>query len=188
MFKSKLTEEDVARICFLGLNGTRLKDIVQQLEGKVTKQRVAQILKKNNIRNTQIWRNNREIDRLYGLEKRYGKQFFDVESRRDVVYQIVRDKFRAKKNNAKNAGIEWSIDFGDLEFPVICPILGIELDYWADKRQENSISFDRIDNSKGYVKGNVLIVSWRANRIKNDGSAEEHKKIYEFMEKHLQSS
>ena len=91
------------------------------------------------------------------------------------------DKFRAKKYNAISAGIEWDIDFGDLEFPVTCPVLGIEIDYWADTRQENSVSFDRIDSTKGYVKGNVLIMSWRANRIKNDGTAEEHKKIYEFM-------
>ena len=188
MFQKKLTDEDIDNICKWGKEGIRLRDIVDKLEGKVSKQRVEQVLKKNGIKNTAIWRNNREKKRLEKLEKRYGKQFFDVDRKRDVIYQIVSDKFRSKKYNAISAGIEWDIDFGDLEFPVTCPILGIEIDYWADTRQENSVSFDRIDSTKGYVKGNVLIMSWRANRIKNDGTAEEHKKIYEFMQKHLQSS
>jgi hypothetical protein len=64
-------------------------------------------------------------------------------------------------------------------------LLGIELDYFAERTQENSPSFDRVDSSKGYVKGNVIVCSWRANRIKNDGTAEEHRKIYEFLSKYI---
>ncbi len=188
MYQKILSEEDKANICKWGLEGIRLKDIVARLDGKVSKQRVEQVLRRNKIKNTEIWRDNREKDRLKQLEKKYGKQFFDIDRRRDVIYQIVKDKFIHKKSNAKQAGIEWSVEFGEIEFPVNCPVLGIELDYWSDRRQDNSISFDRIDNSKGYVSGNVIIMSWRANRIKNDGTAEEHKKIYEFMQKHLQSS
>lgn len=188
MFEKKLTEEDLKNILEWGREGVRLRDIVKKLDNKVSKQRVEQILSKEGIKNTKIWRENVTKNRLEKLEKKYGKQFFEADKRRDVIYQIVRSKFRSKKYNAITAGVEWDIDFGELDFPVCCPVLGIELDYWADTVQENSISFDRIDNSKGYVKGNVIIMSWRANRIKNNGTAEEHKKIYEFMQKHLQSS
>jgi len=59
----------------------------------------------------------------------------------------------------------------------------MELDWFTDKVKENSPSLDRIDSKKGYVPGNVMIMSWRANRIKNDGTAAEHKKIAEFLEK-----
>lgn len=43
------------------------------------------------------------------------------------------------------------------------------------------MSLDRIDPRKGYVKGNVWIISYRANLIKNDGTAEEHEMIAKAM-------
>jgi hypothetical protein len=66
-----------------------------------------------------------------------------------------------------------------------CPILGIPLDYSFGKgvRTENSPSIDQIIPGAGYIPGNVIVISWRANRIKNDGSPEEHLKIYEFYSK-----
>jgi hypothetical protein len=188
MFKSKLTEEDKQSILEWGKEGVRTRDIVERLQGKVTKQRVEQILSKNKIKNTAIWRKSKEDARAAQLEKLYGKAYLDKDSRKEAIYQIVRSKFRAKKANSLSSGWEWTVDFGEIEFPRLCPVLGIELDYWAESRQENSVSFDRIDSSKGYVSGNVVIMSWRANRIKNDGTAEEHKKIYEFMQKSLTSS
>jgi hypothetical protein len=90
--------------------------------------------------------------------------------------------FTRKKHNAKKGKWEWLLSPSDLAFPTHCPILGIELDWFAECRQENSPSFDRVNPLLGYIPGNVLICSWRANRIKNDGTAEEHWKIADFME------
>lgn len=87
----------------------------------------------------------------------------------------------AKKYLAKNKGIPFNLEYKDVIWNTICPVLGVEIDYFASSRQENSPSFDKIDPSKGYIKGNVAIISWRANRIKNDGSSEEHLKIYNYM-------
>jgi hypothetical protein len=98
------------------------------------------------------------------------------------LYREQRAKFYAKKANATRIGWEWDIQFGDVVWPTHCPILGIELDYFAEYRKEESPSFDRMDTSKGYVKGNVVILSWRANRIKNDGTAEEHRRIAEYLD------
>lgn len=97
------------------------------------------------------------------------------------LYQVQRLKFRSKKANALRTGYTWDIEFGDIVWPSQCPILGTELDYFAECAQENSPSFDRIDSNLGYVKGNVIIVSWRANRIKNNGTAEEHFKIATYL-------
>lgn len=97
------------------------------------------------------------------------------------LYQVQRLKFRSKKANALRTGYTWDIEFGDIMWPSQCPILGTELDYFAECAQENSPSFDRIDSNLGYVKGNVIIVSWRANRIKNNGTAEEHFKIATYL-------
>lgn len=96
-------------------------------------------------------------------------------------------KFYQKRSHAKRRGIEFSIKFEDIVWNDVCPILGVELDYTQYSRTKggfypNSASFDRIDPSKGYVKGNVIIVSARANLIKNNASVEELKKITAFYE------
>lgn len=44
-----------------------------------------------------------------------------------------------------------------------------------------SYSLDRVDNKKGYVPGNVVVMSYKANRLKNDGTAEEHETIAKWM-------
>lgn len=90
-------------------------------------------------------------------------------------------KYISKKNDAKQKGIEFSIKFEEIPWVKTCPILGIELDYMCQGRQENSVSFDRIDNTKGYIINNVCVLSWRANRIKNDGTEDEHRRIAEFL-------
>ncbi len=41
---------------------------------------------------------------------------------------------------------------------------------------------DRKDNSRGYVHGNVVIMSLRANMLKNNGTAAEHRAIANWME------
>ena len=178
---AKLTDEEYDKILELAKNNVRATDISRMLDGKITKQRVHQIMKKNNVTNVEQIREERAKKWADKMSLKWGKDFLDPEARKDLVYQQMREKFRQKKSN--NHSHEWTIDFGELEFPVCCPILGIELDYFADSKQENSPSFDRVDNSKGYVKGNVIVCSWRANRIKNDGTAEEHRKIYEFLSK-----
>ena len=47
---------------------------------------------------------------------------------------------------------------------------------------ENSPSLDRIDNSKGYVPGNIAVISMRANMIKNNASLVELKAIVAYIE------
>jgi hypothetical protein len=88
---------------------------------------------------------------------------------------------------ALKRGMEFSIVEADLKpFPTHCPILGIELNYRRGGRgiaAPNAASLDRRDSSKGYIKGNVAIMSVRANTIKNGGTAAEHFAIAEWMER-----
>lgn len=59
-----------------------------------------------------------------------------------------------------------------------CPLLGIELtytNYVHGNTPDNYASLDRIDPKKGYVEGNVQILSFRANTLKGDATIEELK-------------
>ena len=183
VFKAKINWcNEVDNIRKLGLSGKTVKEIGNHYG--VSKQRIAQVIKKLNIfETTEVWGSSvKYTEKRKAHTLKWGTWCKDQETL--DKYQACREKFRAKKANATRSGIEFSINFGELDFPTHCPILGIELDYFSETgRQENNPSFDRKDPSKGYVAGNVFVVSWRANRIKNDGTAEEHRQIFEWMNK-----
>ena len=80
--------------------------------------------------------------------------------------------FEARKR-AKTRGLAFDIEIDDVEIPFCCPVLGCELVAQVGLVQANSPSLDRIDQALGYVKGNVWVISWRANRIKNDATLAE---------------
>jgi hypothetical protein len=87
------------------------------------------------------------------------------------------------QNQSRKKGIECDLDETDIKIPKKCPILGIPLSY--DGSFTNFPSVDRIDNSKGYIKGNIIVVSWRANRLKSDATVQELRKISDFYEQNM---
>jgi len=85
-----------------------------------------------------------------------------------------RKMFVGAKGRAKKRGIEFNITYDDiLPFPTHCPVLGLLLRKGIRTNDPHSYSLDRIDNSKGYIKGNVVVMSFRANRLKGDASLDE---------------
>lgn len=73
------------------------------------------------------------------------------------------------KSQAAFKNIKFDITEDDVEWSPICPILGIEINYFSlGGSKANTASFDRKDPSQGYIKGNVFIISNRANMIKSD--------------------
>lgn len=168
-------ELELDAIKTMGLEGKNMKNIAEHYG--VSRQRMKQLI----LRYIPDWKENYG----YAVVRRERAQEYQDKwgSREDTdLYKAQRHKFFRKKANAKSVGWPWDVKFGDLDWPTHCPILGIELDYFAETRQENSPSFDQVDPGKGYVTGNVRIMSWRANRIKNDGTAEEHRKVAEYLE------
>ena len=85
-------------------------------------------------------------------------------------------KKRAKKNN-----LDFNITEEDVFIPNKCPLLGLELRKNENRVKDNSPSLDRIDNSKGYIKGNVRVVSFLANKLKSNHSRNEIKEICNNM-------
>ena len=87
------------------------------------------------------------------------------------------------KTSAAKRGIPFSLtltDLNNLSFPVTCPIFGIELYFNRSCASDNSYSIDRIDSLRGYEIDNIIVISQRANRIKNNATFEELEKLVEF--------
>lgn len=88
-----------------------------------------------------------------------------------LSYLLVIAKSRAKRKN-----LDFDLKIEDLILPTHCPILGIPLQINSGSGaggKDNSYSLDRIDQSKGYIKGNVQIISHKANSMKFTASKEE---------------
>jgi hypothetical protein len=85
------------------------------------------------------------------------------------------------RGRARQLGLEFDLAVDDLRpLPSVCPALGIPLT--PPGGGGASLSIDRIDNTRGYVRGNVVIVSLRANRLKNNATVDELVKIARFYE------
>lgn len=93
------------------------------------------------------------------------------------------------KARSKKSGIPFSITRADLEQPAHCPVFGIQLTYGGTARsirgKDHAASLDRISPSKGYVPGNVVIVSWRANRAKSNSTLEELGLLAKFYARYI---
>lgn len=88
------------------------------------------------------------------------------------------------KRRAAKRGLEFSICVDDIAIPSQCPVLGISLEHQIGKggKSPHSPSLDRFDNTKGYTKDNVRVISLRANQLKNDATLDEMRRIVAYME------
>jgi hypothetical protein len=98
---------------------------------------------------------------------------------KSVEYKMLaRARHRAKKNN-----LPFNIELSDIIIPETCPLLGIKLESNTDKTSPNNPSLDKIIPELGYVKGNIWVVSLRANKLKNDASLQELQTLVENLKK-----
>jgi len=115
--------------------------------------------------------------------------------------------FQNKKKTAKRDGIEFTIEPTDIpgveiewynigkqgsrdtwraiEYPKVCPVLGMELDWGMNGCNNNSPSLDRNPNF-GYVKGKVKMMSNLANKMKQNATPEQLKQFSEYHLSHQQ--
>lgn len=81
---------------------------------------------------------------------------------------------RRSRENARQRNIEHSITLEDIKIPQYCPYLNIALTFeWNKTKSLTDASVDRIDSSKGYIPGNVQIISLKANIMKNNATEKE---------------
>jgi hypothetical protein len=88
------------------------------------------------------------------------------------------------KYYAKKKGLPFNLELSDIVIPEFCPVLGIKLNINnVGKPKDDSPSLDKFIPTLGYVKGNVQVISFRANWIKQNATLAEVHKLYQWMEK-----
>lgn len=116
----------------------------------------------------------RENERRYRQEKRLTDATYvdKVNTKQRERYPkyvkkrlLDRANARAKKNN-----LFFNLEITDIVIPEYCPILEVKLVQGVKGNYEHTPSLDRIDNTRGYIKGNVAVISNLANTMKNKAS------------------
>lgn len=108
------------------------------------------------------------------------REYTQLDPRRKLLYNA--------KNRAKERGLDFNLELEDIVIPETCPALGIPLfpcvgkGRISMKHAWNSPTLDRVDPFGGYTKGNVCVISARANFLKNDATADELRAILAYMD------
>ena len=91
---------------------------------------------------------------------------------------------RRAKARATRSKLEFTLDKTDIKIPTHCPVLGIPLcvHKGTSGGKDNSPALDRVDNSKGYVKGNVVVISHLANMMKSSANVEQLIKFSQWVQ------
>ena len=101
------------------------------------------------------------------------KRYRDKRDPEALLYHL-RYQMRANaKKRAEAAGLPFSLSVNDIVIPEVCPVFGIPLAAPTGEKsgpQDNSPSLDRIRPALGYVPGNVRVISYKANRLRNNGT------------------
>ena len=128
------------------------------------------------------YRKNRHGNFASVCQKCYNKQCNGFKTRNPKKFMV-----QCAKQRAKKAGVPFSITDEDFEIPEFCPVLGVKLESGTKKYHDNSPSLDRVVPELGYVPGNIVVMSFRANRIKGDASVEEMEIVLSWLKNQLKA-
>ncbi len=95
---------------------------------------------------------------------------------------LARRLWESARRRAEEQGLPFDIEPSDIVVPHFCPVLGFPLAAGVGQIHDGSPTVDRIVPERGYVKGNIVVVSFRANRLKNNASVDELRRIASFYD------
>lgn len=123
---------------------------------------------------TKVWY---ETNKGKVLEQQRG--YYQARRAGNPVYNML----AGAKARAKKRGWDYNLDPSDISIPEFCPVLGLPLSVamGCKTASHNSPSIDRIDGKLGYIKGNIRVISYRANNLKSDATDEELTKILNYI-------
>ncbi len=95
------------------------------------------------------------------------------------------EMLRTARARAKRLSLPFNLELNDLIIPAFCPVLGFRLEIGTRRSHESAPSLDRVAPALGYVKGNVRVISSRANSIKNNATESELCRVLEYVKGNL---
>jgi hypothetical protein len=124
----------------------------------------------------------------------YNSRYIDSKHYKETILprKASKERERRRKNpigtllalarqRAKNKDLEFNLSYDDIDLPEFCPVLNIPIVLGERKLKDNSPTIDRVNPGLGYIKSNVRVISWRANRLKSDASVREVEAILKYM-------
>nr|DAP18931.1 MAG TPA: restriction endonuclease [Crassvirales sp.] len=120
--------------------------------------------------------------RLGRLERRNNEVGYREREKQVDLLRIINNSdsykkslIRVARRRATVENLPFNIDCTDIGIPEYCPLLGIELNKHVGEGEAkfDSPTIDKLIPSLGYTKGNVWVISRRANMIKSDATLEE---------------
>lgn len=99
------------------------------------------------------------------------RNFQDWEVKQRLVYSA--------RQRARKLSIECSVSFTDFEIADVCPLRRVPFEVGSGQHSDNSPTLDRKDPRLGYIKGNVWVISHKANRLKGNFTPDELKTFCE---------
>lgn len=130
-------------------------------------------IKRSKIRPSKEHPRGRWFCRLCSTEGAKARHLID--GRRRLLYSA---RLRAKKSN-----LPIDITLNDIVIPEVCPVLRVKLEVGSKTIHQHSPTLDRIIPELGYTKGNVRVISFRANSLKQDATKEEMRLVLTDLEK-----
>lgn len=108
---------------------------------------------------------------------------WEWQKKHPTAYLLFNARYRARRD-----GLPFEIEREDIVIPELCPVLGIPIApaFGRSKRanKDHSPSLDRIVPELGYVRGNIMVISNRANSLKRDSTdPAEHRAIADYIER-----
>lgn len=106
----------------------------------------------------------------------------DPTNPRDAKEIAMKRMLSSAKQRAKDKGLMFDIHYEDVAIPNLCPVLKIPMIPSIDGTlNDNSPSLDRLVPYLGYTKGNVRVISMKANRIKSNATSNELRAVLDYV-------
>ena len=138
------------------------KDQLRKASAKWRKKNLDKVKEYHKIRDPIYYSKNKEKIILRNQE--YNKNNYE------------RRLFNSCKKRARLNNLEFDLELSDIVIPEYCPYLKTKITNIVGEGHAVTMynaSIDRIDNSKGYVKGNIEVISRLPNRMKTNATKEE---------------